>query len=62
MKVYLDNCCYNRPFDDQGGILIRIETEAKLFVQYEIHAGRIELANLWNTGAQPRFLPGGLPK
>ena len=47
MKVYLDNCCYNRPFDDQGGILIRIETEAKLFVQYEIHAGRIELA--WSS-------------
>ena len=44
MKVYLDNCCYNRPFDDQSGILIRIETEAKLFVQYEIYAGRIELA------------------
>jgi len=47
MKVYLDNCCYNRPFDDQGGILIRIETEAKLFVQHEIQAGRVELA--WSS-------------
>jgi len=18
MKIYLDNCCFNRPFDDQG--------------------------------------------
>jgi predicted nucleic acid-binding protein len=47
MKVYLDNCCFNRPFDDQSGILVRIETEAKLFVQHEIRAGRIELA--WSS-------------
>jgi hypothetical protein len=30
MKIYLDNCCFNRPFDDQGQIRIKIETEAKL--------------------------------
>ena len=47
MKIYLDNCCYNRPFDEQSGIVVRIETEAKLFVQYEIYAGRIELA--WSS-------------
>ena len=21
MRVYLDNCCYNRPFDDQSQVL-----------------------------------------
>jgi len=47
MKIYLDHCCYNRPFDDQSGILIRIETEAKLFVQSEIGAGRIDL--VWSS-------------
>ena len=29
-KVYLDNCCFNRPYDNQGNLLIHLETEAKL--------------------------------
>jgi predicted nucleic acid-binding protein len=33
MRVYLDNCCYNRPFDDQSQIRIVLETQAKLFIQ-----------------------------
>ena len=33
MRVYLDNCCYNRPFDPQEQLRIRLETEAKLEVQ-----------------------------
>jgi hypothetical protein len=30
MKIYLDNCCFNRPFDDQSHLRIRLEAEAKL--------------------------------
>ena len=26
MKVYLDNCCYNRPYDDQSQLRISLET------------------------------------
>lgn len=33
IKVYLDNCCFNRPFDNQTQIRINLETEAKLFIQ-----------------------------
>ena len=44
MLIYLDNCCFNRPFDDQKKIRIRIETEAKLFIQEEILAGKFLLA------------------
>lgn len=44
MLIYLDNCCFNRPFDDQKQIRIRIETEAKLFIQEEIFAGKFRLA------------------
>ncbi len=44
MLIYLDNCCYNRPFDDQKQIRIRIETEAKLFIQDKIMAGEFRLA------------------
>ena len=28
MRVYLDNCCYNRPFDDQSQQRINDETES----------------------------------
>jgi len=44
MLIYLDNCCFNRPFDDQKQIRIHIETEAKLFIQGEILAGKFRLA------------------
>ena len=38
-KIYLDNCCYNRPFDEQSQDLIRLETEAKLIIQNKIIQG-----------------------
>ncbi len=44
MRIYLDNCCYNRPFDDQRQLRIRIETEAKLGIQEMISTKRVELA------------------
>ena len=30
MKVYLDNCCFNRPFDDQTQLVVRLETDANI--------------------------------
>jgi len=27
MKIYLDNCCFNRPFDDQSNQRIHLESE-----------------------------------
>ncbi|GHV38190.1 hypothetical protein FACS1894187_16640 [Synergistales bacterium] len=35
-RIYLDTCCYNRPFDDQSQIRIYLETEAKLYIQEKI--------------------------
>ena len=32
-KIYLDNCCFNRPYDDQKQLRIELETKSKLFVQ-----------------------------
>ena len=43
MKIYLDNCCFNRPFDDQSQIRIRLESEAKLKIQEEIRSGKFQL-------------------
>lgn len=43
MRVYLDNCCLNRPFDDQSLLAIRLETEAKLDIQEKIKSGHLSL-------------------
>ena len=43
MRIYLDNCCFNRPFDDQSQIRIRLESEAKLRIQDDILEGKFEL-------------------
>ena len=39
MRIYLDNCCFNRPYDDQLHRRIHLETEAKLQIQYDIRNG-----------------------
>lgn len=44
MLVYLDICCFNRPFDDQSQLRVRLESEAKLSIQEQIRAGAIDLA------------------
>ena len=43
MKIYLDNSCFNRPFDDQKQLRIKLETEAKLNIQERIFQKEIEL-------------------
>jgi len=43
MKIYLDNCCYNRPFDDQSDIRVLLEAEAKLNIQANIRSGSYQL-------------------
>jgi predicted nucleic acid-binding protein len=41
--MYLDNSCFNRPFDDQKQLRIKLETEAKLDIQERISQKEIEL-------------------
>ncbi|MCL2754577.1 MAG: hypothetical protein FWD35_02515 [Oscillospiraceae bacterium] len=33
LKIYLDNCCYNRPFDDLSQVKVKNEAVAKMFIQ-----------------------------
>ena len=47
MKIYLDNCCYNRPFDPQGQVRVQVETVSKLAVQFLMAMGRIEF--VWSA-------------
>ena len=39
MRIYLDVCCLNRPFDDQGQDRVRMETEAVKTVLLNIGIG-----------------------
>ncbi|MCL2206432.1 MAG: PIN domain-containing protein [Treponema sp.] len=43
MRIYLDVCTFNRPFDDQNQLKIKLETEAKLFIQHGVVTGAYEL-------------------
>ncbi len=43
MRVYLDNFSFNRPFDDQRQMRVRLEAEAKLCIQEHIRSGTLEL-------------------
>ena len=42
-KIYLDNCCFNRPYDNQSFLKIELETKAKLRIQELIIDGKYEL-------------------
>jgi predicted nucleic acid-binding protein len=43
-RLYLDNCSFNRPFDDQSVLRNYLEAEAKTFIQREILQEKYELA------------------
>jgi len=47
LKIYLDNCCFNRPYDDQSQLSVYLETQAKLEIQEKIKNRNIEL--VWST-------------
>ena len=45
IRVYLDNCSFNRPFDDQESEIIRLEAEAKMMIQERI---RVQMELVWS--------------
>ncbi len=45
IRIYLDNCAYNRPYDDQSQAKIELETQAKLKIQRLIKDRQIELVS-----------------
>ena len=47
MRIYLDLCCFNRPYDDQSQTRIRLETEAKLVLQQKVRDGQCQL--VWSA-------------
>ena len=45
LKIYIDNCCYNRPFDNSSDSNVLLETAAKLLIQSLIKYGDILLVS-----------------
>lgn len=43
MKIYLDCCCFNRPYDALSHLTVSLEAQAKLHIQNEIKQGKYEL-------------------
>lgn len=46
ITIYLDNCCFNRPYDDQSYVSVNLETEAKLAIQELLSDNKLSL--LWS--------------
>ena len=44
MRIYLDNCCFGRPFDNQNFPRIAEETTAIIFIREQIKSGKLEMA------------------
>lgn len=42
MRVYLDMCCYNRPYDDQSQLKVAMEAQSKLHIQNLISEGKLD--------------------
>lgn len=53
----MDNCCFNRPFDDQANIRIKLESDAKLYIQEKIINKEIELAWSYIIDYENQFNP-----
>lgn len=61
VKIYLDNCTYKRPYDDQTNLRIMLETQAKMRIQALITEKKFVLAasfvNTYENDMAPQFGP-----
>lgn len=57
MLVYIDNCCFNRPYDDQSIIINRLEAQAVLYIQNLIKNSQIFLVWSYMLDYENSFNP-----
>ena len=60
--IYLDNCCFNRPYDDQSQLKINIETLAKLKIQEAVRDEKILLTTSYVLVAENTANPSNTKK
>jgi predicted nucleic acid-binding protein len=59
MKIYLDMCVYNRPFDDQTQPRIVLETMALIFLLEKVSSKEIDLVGSFALEYENRLNPFG---
>ena len=57
MLIYLDLCCFNRPWDDQSSSRVRLETETKLLLQDRVRIGATSLVWSYALTYENNFNP-----
>ena len=57
MKIYLDHCTFNRPFDDQKNIKVQLETSAKLYIQEQIKQDKYDLVWSYMSDLENSYNP-----
>jgi predicted nucleic acid-binding protein len=57
MKIYLDVCCLNRPFDDQTQGRIHMEAEAVLLIMERVEVGELEMVGSDAALSEIRRIP-----
>lgn len=57
MRIYLDICCLNRPFDDQQQERVRLESEAVLTILRRVDAGVWQLVGSEAVGFEINRIP-----
>jgi len=57
LKVFLDMCCYNRPYDPQEQVRIQLETVAKLHLQEAIREQKLELVSSYTLDYEISNVP-----
>ena len=62
MRIYLDMCCYNRPYDPQEQLRIQLETQSKLLIQKRIEEGKYELVTSYTLEYECGNIPSPVRK
>ena len=57
MKIFLDMCCYNRPYDAQDQMKVFLETQAKLHIQECIRSGSLALVSSYTLDYEIANVP-----
>ena len=57
MRIYLDSCCYNRPYDNGAQLTVRMEAQCKLHIQSLVKDGLLTLVSsymlMYECGQNP---------
>ena len=57
MRIYLDTCCYNRPYDNDVQLMVRLEAQCKLHVQSMVKDGLLMLVSSYMLTYECEHIP-----